>query len=140
MGQRDQIGEQPDCRGHGILALGIWDLYLGAFHHCSVEIRDNADEGFGTRQIQPDDVVTLAIDLENGRKVAAVRTGGGPGPELDDETLLDEVADDVGHGDAAEAQLSRQVGARQPAARGTRPATPVRGDGAGPRWGPDVRP
>ena len=107
----DEVGQQRLDRDDRVITLGLRDVELGTLDHRAVEIGDHADEGLRAREIQTDDVVSLAVDVEHHRGLARSRRR--TGSELDDEGLIDEVADDAGDRDPTETELPGQVGARE---------------------------
>ena len=105
----DEFFEQLLSGEHGVVAECRRHLDVGASDDRTVEIGDHADERPLVRQVEPDHVVTLTVDVEQRCWLAGARVGAGS--ELDHEAVIDETRHDPGDRHPAEAELPCEVGA-----------------------------
>jgi hypothetical protein len=74
----------------------------------AVEGKQGAEEPVAAREVEADDAVTLAVEIDEDGGLAG--TGHLAGAALGDVAVFDEFGDEVGDRDPGEARFARQVG------------------------------
>ena len=85
------------------------EVDLDPVQDVAVEVEDRAAEDRVVAEVDADDLVAGAVDVEESRGLAGA--GALAGADLDDEVVDDELGDEVGDGDPGEPGLAGEIGA-----------------------------
>ena len=103
--------EAPGQLDHGIpgILCSARRGHLVARDDVAVDGQDGAEEGIGSRKVDPEDPMACAVKVDDHRGLARARCF--TDAELGHEAVADELGHEVGDRDAGEARLARKIGA-----------------------------
>ena len=107
VGLGDELAGEFDDRRDDVVRGGEGDLATD--DDVAVEREHRADEGVAARQVDADDAVTVAVEVDEDRGLAGA--GRLADALLDDEAVGDELGDEVGDRHPGEPGLTGEIGA-----------------------------